>query len=302
MDIFTVLFSIFWYYALLLIVIRIYHILYFFYKHYIRQGFNLIERYGSNSWVVITGATDGIGKGFAVAFAKLGFNLVLISRTEKKLEDVKDEIERLTNHSISIRIVKFDFSEKTTIEDYNEMINKFSDLDVSVLINNVGWTDTKRFHKFEGKEIQDHININVVPQGLLTSLLLQKLYNRSKRSAIINLSSFASGCQAVGMIPYNAVKAFNNTHSKLCSYELKEKIDCISVKPMYVESPLTKVKADFWHVITTEQLCDSVIRQVGHEIETFGHPKHDWQASLSYWLIPSYIGRKFFYFNNNYTY
>lgn len=44
------------------------------------------ERYGKNSWAVVTGATDGIGKGFAIELAKRGFNIVLISRTMSKLE------------------------------------------------------------------------------------------------------------------------------------------------------------------------------------------------------------------------
>ena len=45
-------------------------------------------RYGQNSWAVVTGATDGIGKATCMYLANEGFNVVLISRTLSKLETV----------------------------------------------------------------------------------------------------------------------------------------------------------------------------------------------------------------------
>ena len=54
-----------------------------FYKTFLRSGKNL-KKYGK--WVVITGATDGIGKAYAFILAKKGLSLVLISRTEAKLQ------------------------------------------------------------------------------------------------------------------------------------------------------------------------------------------------------------------------
>lgn len=45
---------------------------------------NLIKSYGSDSWAIITGATDGIGWGFSQKLAKIGFNIIMISRTEQK--------------------------------------------------------------------------------------------------------------------------------------------------------------------------------------------------------------------------
>jgi len=50
------------------------------------------ERYGENSWAVITGSTDGIGKASAMHLARLGFNIVLISRSAEKLSAVAKEI------------------------------------------------------------------------------------------------------------------------------------------------------------------------------------------------------------------
>ena len=71
------------------------------------------KRYGENSWAVVTGSTDGIGKAAAQHLAKLGFNIVLISRTMAKLQAVAKEIEE-TGEAIGMpvqtRVVAYDFS------------------------------------------------------------------------------------------------------------------------------------------------------------------------------------------------
>ena len=50
------------------------------------------DRYGKDSWAVVTGCTEGIGKGLAIELASRGFNLVLISRNITKLDAVAKEI------------------------------------------------------------------------------------------------------------------------------------------------------------------------------------------------------------------
>lgn len=47
-----------------------------------------IARYGKDSWAVVTGASDGIGRGIAIELASRGFNVVLIARNIAKLEEV----------------------------------------------------------------------------------------------------------------------------------------------------------------------------------------------------------------------
>jgi len=52
-----------------------------------------VARYGEDSWAVVTGATDGIGKAAAMYLAREGFNVVLISRTLSRLEQCAKEVE-----------------------------------------------------------------------------------------------------------------------------------------------------------------------------------------------------------------
>jgi len=50
------------------------------------------ERYGEDSWAVVTGSTDGIGKECAKYLAHQGFNIVLVSRTLEKLNATAKEL------------------------------------------------------------------------------------------------------------------------------------------------------------------------------------------------------------------
>lgn len=59
------------------------------YKWFLRPSKNLAKL---GKWAVITGATDGIGKAYALQLAKKGISVLLISRTESKLVEVAKEI------------------------------------------------------------------------------------------------------------------------------------------------------------------------------------------------------------------
>ena len=55
---------------------------------------DLKERYGPG-WAIVTGGSDGIGREFAKDLAKKGFDVAISSRSQSKLDKVKEEIETL---------------------------------------------------------------------------------------------------------------------------------------------------------------------------------------------------------------
>ena len=60
------------------LLLLLYFSLRFIYRHFLMKEKNLLERYGENSYVMITGASSGQGYHFAHEFANRGFNLFLI--------------------------------------------------------------------------------------------------------------------------------------------------------------------------------------------------------------------------------
>ena len=118
-------------------------------------------------------------------------------------------------------------------------------MDIGILVNNVGTSDMKNIDEFTPEEISDVINVNCTSMAGLTSILLPEMKKR-KKSAIINLSSFLGSSPSPYVSLYSATKAFNTLFSQSISEEEStQNIDILSVKPMFVESPLSRKKKSF---------------------------------------------------------
>lgn len=75
--------------GLLKLIGWIFHILSFLKKHFFTFKYDLADRYGSGSWVFITGGSSGIGEEFAMRMASFGFNLILVARTDQTLRTAR---------------------------------------------------------------------------------------------------------------------------------------------------------------------------------------------------------------------
>jgi 17beta-estradiol 17-dehydrogenase / very-long-chain 3-oxoacyl-CoA reductase len=167
---------------------------YSFYSTFLRPSRNLFKRY-HGGYVVVTGATDGIGKEYARQFAQKGFNLVLISRSQEKLDGVKEEFNK-DHPDCDIITIKFDFNIPYTEEGYKPLKDKLAKIeDISVLVNNVGTGKATYFNDMSIEDANMMVQLNCVSQFVTTKFLLDRLLKRSKdenkRTAIINISSVA---------------------------------------------------------------------------------------------------------------
>uniref|UniRef100_A0A8C9LL90 17beta-estradiol 17-dehydrogenase n=1 Tax=Piliocolobus tephrosceles TaxID=591936 RepID=A0A8C9LL90_9PRIM len=95
-----------------------------------------IKSYGKT--VIVTGCTDGIGKALLYEFIKHDVDLLLISRNESELKNVKkDLIEKNKNFKGSIDYIVFDYNENN-FASYKKIEAKIQNIDVGILVNNVG--------------------------------------------------------------------------------------------------------------------------------------------------------------------
>ena len=106
------------------------------YRHFLRPRLNFKKRYGEKTWAMITGATSGIGLGFAEELAKEGFNLILVGRSTEKLLNCKVDLEKKFPE-IQIETRKIDLM-STNVQDYIDLGDSVENLDVSLLVNNAG--------------------------------------------------------------------------------------------------------------------------------------------------------------------
>ena len=125
-----------------------YSVLGSFKRHYLRSAHNFMQRYGKkDSWVLVTGGSDGIGLEISNQMAAQGFNVCIVSRTLSKIETKCQEIE--ATHKVKTRAIEFDFSKLVTISDYKTLIaDKVKDIDVAMVFLNAGFIAVGEFRLF----------------------------------------------------------------------------------------------------------------------------------------------------------
>ncbi|XP_076956727.1 very-long-chain 3-oxoacyl-CoA reductase-like protein At1g24470 [Bidens hawaiensis] len=231
-----------------------------------------LKHYGS--WALITGATDGIGKAFAFQLAQKGLHLILVSRNLAKLNEVAHNILSLYP-SIKIKIFDVDFSGDNMmarVKGMQEVIVS-EDLDVGILINNVGVTYpvARYFHEVEEEVWMKVMKVNVECTSLVTKAVIGGMIER-KRGAIVNIGSGAA--IVVPSHPlyaiYAASKAYIDQLSRSLYVEYKSfGIDIQCQVPLYVStkmaSQVAMIKKSTLCIPTAEEYVKALIRQIGYE-------------------------------------
>ena len=141
-----------------------------------------------NKTVLITGASSGLGKDFAILFAEKGYDLVLTARRKKNLEEIRNNL--INQFGIKAYIISRDLSDlKSTEEIYN--FCEENKIQINVLVNNAGYGLKDSFEKISLKDHIDFINVLSTSAIALTRLFLPGMIKR-KFGRIINVSSVAA--------------------------------------------------------------------------------------------------------------
>jgi 17beta-estradiol 17-dehydrogenase / very-long-chain 3-oxoacyl-CoA reductase len=170
-----------------------------------------LKKYGS--WAVVTGCTDGIGKAYAEHLAKRGLNVVLISRT---LEKLQEQAKFLTDkYKVETKVIAVDFTEQTSI--YTTIRNELGDLDIGVLVNNVGMSyKSPEFFDVYGqsdKDLSNLINCNITSLTKMTAIVLPNMVKKRK-GIIINNASGSGRIPTPLLTVYSATKAYVDFFSR----------------------------------------------------------------------------------------
>lgn len=172
-----------------------------------------------NKTVLITGASSGIGKGYAYAFAKKGYNLILVARNRKKLTEIKCDLE--TEYSISIHLIFLDLGE---IDAANSVMNSIekNELTVDILVNNAGFSTKGLLHSSDFYMQRKEMILNMVTLTELAYLFAKTWVGESNK-IIINISSAAAFQSTPYSSVYSATKAYVLSLTEALHFEYKDK-------------------------------------------------------------------------------
>lgn len=224
---------------------------------------DLAERYGQGSWVLITGATSGIGKEYVYSMARRGFNIILIGKNPIKVVSFSEELKN--NFKIDVRPVIANFRNAEEPEFFEKIYKQIEGLDISVIINNVGISVMDMFQRIDKEKMIESDMVNLLPMVMITRHYINHMLGRSKRSAIINLSSVAAKSTSAKHGIYSPSKAFADCFSENMFEEYKHKIDVLSVRPQFVWTKMFKTIGGTknWCTVTPDQTAEESLGWLG---------------------------------------
>lgn len=158
---------------------------------------------------LITGASSGIGRDIAKILSEKGYELILVARDKKRLQEVQKELKTKT------KIIEMDLNiEENCKKLYQQEKN------IDLLINNAGFGDCGMFNKTDlNKEIA-MINTNITAYHILMKLYLKDMVEKNN-GKILNVASIAGFMPGPLMATYYATKAYIVRISEAIRQELK---------------------------------------------------------------------------------
>lgn len=168
-------------------------------------------------FALITGATSGIGNGFAHVLARDCINLVITARNETRLQEVKSELE--AKYSIKVKIIPSDLSKPEAPSEIFEIL-KQEGIVLNVLVNNAGFNVYGKFEETDLEEEIKMIHLHIMAVTQMTKLFLRQR-SRQGENMILNVSSIAGLVPGPLVSVHFATRAYILSFSQALSNELQ---------------------------------------------------------------------------------
>jgi short-subunit dehydrogenase len=169
------------------------------------------------AWAVVTGASSGLGREFALELAQRGQPVLAAARREDRLRLLADEV-RTGGGRLEPLI-----ADLSTREGVDALLTRASSLDVGLLVNNAGLATYGAFASLSGERELELIQLNVEAVVALTHGLLPAMIER-RRGGIINVASQMAFQPMPYFATYAASKAFVLSFSEALAEELRAQV------------------------------------------------------------------------------
>ena len=185
-------------------------------------------------YVLITGASAGIGEAFARQLAEQGEHLILVARRRDRLDEIADDVRRA--HGVTVQTLAAYLTRPEAAREVLEHIET-EGWRIRGLINNAGFGERGAFAELEHRRQMDMVQVNVNTVVDFTHRLIPSL-RQATDAFVINVASLASFQAGPQMTTYYASKAFVLIFSESLHEELKSegiRVSCLCPGPTQSE-------------------------------------------------------------------
>ncbi|KAL4439522.1 hypothetical protein ABPG74_003924 [Tetrahymena malaccensis] len=218
----------------------------YIYRYGLHKNCDLKQMY-PQEYALVTGASQGLGLGYAEELAKRGYNVILASRTHKNLEEVAQKLQqKYTNVKIDYRVLNLENEDPQSYEAFFSQLKKDFDNKIGIFINNAAAFEKDYFINLTPQQIKSVIDTNVLGQTFIIQqelkYAIQNSQNGKQKTLLINVGSqktHRGGTQEANV--YYATKQYMN-HLTSCLRDQYKTIDpniqIVNNSPGYIDSPM----------------------------------------------------------------
>lgn len=190
-----------------------------------------------DKWILITGATSGIGKASAEVFAESQTNLILTGRRKERLESIKENLQ--AEHGVDIQIFSFDVRDREACKNCVDSISQ----PIDILLNNAGLASGKdSVDEADFDDWDAMIDTNIKGLLSMTRFVSERMKQRDE-GHIINIGSIAGHEAYPGGSVYCGTKHAVKAITQAAKMDLTgTNIRVSAVSPGLVETEFSEVR------------------------------------------------------------
>jgi short-subunit dehydrogenase len=183
----------------------------------------------AKQWVLITGATSGIGLATALLLALEGYQVIATGRSEEKLNRIQTAADKA---KVTIRRILADVTEADSIANlHSEVLAMTDGYGVDVLVNNAGYAEGGAMEEIPIERVRKQFETNVIGLIAVTQTFLPEMRHRQS-GKIVNISSVVGKVTIPLLGAYTATKHAVESLTDAMRMELKHSgIQVIAVAP-----------------------------------------------------------------------
>lgn len=247
------------------------------------DGNTFALRYGP--WALITGASSGLGAELAVQLSKAGLHVILVARREERLQKLAIRLQR--EFGVQTRILAVDLAEP---DAYKFILEKTSDLEVGLLVNNAGYSKTGEFVMSRTESEQLMLRVNCEAPMQLAMEFSKKMVRRG-RGGILFVSSSVAKVPTPYWTHYAATKSYILHFGEGLYHELKSKgVDVLTVCPGGMKTEFQTIAGirDIG-AMGVKPVASCAIRKLGHRPSVIP----GWINVVAYQVLPKLLPARF---------